>query len=69
MIDALPFIGARATWELQHSAMPDAPVVAEPARRRPTVRPRAAALLRAVAELLDPRARSAAEDVWHTSPA
>ena len=55
MIDGLAFIGARATWNLQHSAMPDAPAVPEEdRRRRSTLRPHVAATLRRAAEKLDP---------------
>ncbi|MDQ0373978.1 hypothetical protein [Cellulomonas humilata] len=57
MIEALAFIGARATWNLQHSAMPDAPVLPEQARRRrrsSSLRPHVAATLRRAAEKLDP---------------
>ncbi|MGW6130283.1 hypothetical protein ACWFNE_09680 [Cellulomonas sp. NPDC055163] len=50
-------LGARATWALQHSAMPDAPVVPDaPAReRRGVALVWAARTLRRAAELLDPR--------------
>lgn len=56
MIEGLAFIGARATWNLQHSATPDAPVLPDEARRqrRLTVRPHLAATLRWTAERLDP---------------
>lgn len=56
MIDGLAFIGARATWNLQHSATPDAPVLPDQARRRRhrSVRPHLAATLRRTAERLDP---------------
>ena len=59
MIEALAFIGARATWNLQHSAMPDAPVLPDDDRRRRrlSVRPHVAAVLRWLAERLDPVAR------------
>ena len=57
MIEGLAFIGARATWNLAHSATPDAPVVPEieRQRRRPVVRPHVAHAMRRLAELLDPR--------------
>lgn len=56
MIDGLAYIGARATWNLQHSAMPDAPVVADQVRQRrgTSVRALVARALRRAAELLDP---------------
>ncbi|WP_315093549.1 hypothetical protein [uncultured Cellulomonas sp.] len=56
MIEGLAFIGARATWNLQHSAMPDAPELLEPPRRvrRPVVRLQVAAVMRRAAEVLDP---------------
>ena len=56
MIEGLAFIGARATWNLQHSAMPGAPVLHEQPRRRrsSTLRPHVAATLRRAAEKLDP---------------
>ena len=57
MIEGLAFIGARATSNLQHSAMPGAPTIPERAprrRRRSTLRPHVAATLRRTAERLDP---------------
>ncbi|KQR10398.1 hypothetical protein [Cellulomonas sp. Leaf334] len=58
MIEGLAFIGARATWNLQHSAMPGAPTLPDQALRRPrrttAVRPHVAAVLRRTAERLDP---------------
>ena len=57
MIDGLAVIGTRATWNLAHSAMPDAPVLPDRARRRrrtSLLRPLVAASLRWTAERLDP---------------
>lgn len=56
MIEGLAFIGARATWNLQHSATPGAPVLPheERRRRRLSVRPHLAATLRWAAERVDP---------------
>ena len=56
MIDGLAFTGLRATWNLAHSAMPDAPLLPQAARRRRRgiVRPPVAATLRRTAERLDP---------------
>lgn len=55
MIEGLGFIGARATWNLQHSALPGAPTLPEQdRRRRGTLRPHVAATLRRAAEKLDP---------------
>jgi hypothetical protein len=56
MIEGLGFVGARSTWNLQHSALPGAPAVPEPDRRRRhhTLRPHLAATLRRAAEKLDP---------------
>lgn len=62
MIEGLAFVGTRATWNLAHSAMPEAPVVPEldRPRRRHVVRPHVAHVMRWVAELLDPRGGRAA---------
>ncbi|GEK23292.1 hypothetical protein [Cellulomonas xylanilytica] len=57
MIEGLAVIGARATWNLQHSALPGAPAIPDEAprrRRRGTLRPHVAATLRWTAEKLDP---------------
>lgn len=57
MIDGLAVIGTRATWNLAHSAMPEAPVLPERARRRRRsglLRPLVATSLRWTAERLDP---------------
>jgi hypothetical protein len=61
MIEGLAFLGARASWRLQHSAMPDAPVVPDrPVRaRRGVVRLRAARALRSTAEMLERSLRPA----------
>jgi hypothetical protein len=57
MIEGLAVVGTTATWNLAHSAMPDAPVVPEPDRspRRRIVRPQVAHVMRWAAEVLDPR--------------
>ncbi|NUU18498.1 hypothetical protein HP550_14675 [Cellulomonas humilata] len=56
MIEGLAVVGARATWNLQHSALPGSPVLPPepPRRRRLNLRPRVAATLRRTAERLDP---------------
>lgn len=58
MIDGMYFAGARATWNLQHSALPDAPVVPDQdrQRRRGAVRAHISTALRRAAERLDPAA-------------
>jgi len=57
MVEGLAFIGARATWNLQQSAIPGAPVVPDLERkpRRRVVRPQVAQVMRWMADQLDPR--------------